>query len=116
LGLLWDFRADDFECCILRIPTGTSPAVRKNIVDALEGFSVLKLAEHKFSQEYYTLTTRFGDLRAVRFEIVSDGVSKTCVGFHKPESGPIYIKGYACSRDPAEVSPALPTRRNIVLL
>jgi hypothetical protein len=81
------------------------PAVRPSVVTALEMFNVLKSADHKFSQEYYTLTTRFGDLRAVRFEVASDGVSKTCIGFHKPESGPIYIKGYACSRDPSEVSP-----------
>ena len=81
------------------------PAIRKSIVETLEGFNYLKLAEHKFSQDFYILTTRFGDLRAVRFETVSEGLSKTCIGFHKPESGPIFIKGYACSRDQSEVSP-----------
>jgi hypothetical protein len=82
-----------------------TPPIQRKVADNLERFSPLKSVQHTFSQDYYELATRFGDLRAVKFETVADGIRKTCVGFHKPESGYIFIAGYVCSQDENEVSP-----------
>lgn len=81
--------------------------IQKKLVDDLERFSPLKSTQHTFSQDYYELATQFGELRGVKFQTAADGISKTCIGFHKPESSSyIFIAGYVCSPNENEVSPA----------
>ena len=58
----------------------------------LEEFSELKFAPHRYRGSFYTLNTKFGELRAVPFVVSGDGVQKYCVGFHKPESDKVFVK------------------------
>ena len=51
------------------------------------------------------MTTRFGDLRGIVFDINADGIRKYCVGFHKPESSGIFLKGFVCSGSEADATP-----------
>jgi hypothetical protein len=39
------------------------------------------------------------------FDVAADGIRKYCVGFHKPVSNLVLVKGYACAQDAAEATP-----------
>ena len=71
----------------------------------LEEFSELKFAPHRYRGSFYNMTTKFGELRAVPFVVSGDGVQKYCVGFHKPESDKVFVKGFVCARDEASSTP-----------
>jgi hypothetical protein len=63
------------------------------------------MVQHHYRPMYYALATRLGELRGVIFDVNADGVQKHCVGFHKPVSNKVFVKGFVCSRDPADVTP-----------
>jgi hypothetical protein len=79
--------------------------IRYSVVRNLEDLSELKLVQHHYRPMYYAMDTRFGELRGVIFDVNADGVQKRCVGFHKPVSNKIFVKGFVCSRDQAEATP-----------
>lgn len=99
--------AQDAPNITLFITRQTKPEpIRYSLIRNLEEFSDLKLVPHHYKTSYYVLTTRFGDLRGVPFEVNADGVTKFCVGFHKPESNRVFLKGFACSTSQSEATPA----------
>jgi hypothetical protein len=71
----------------------------------LEEFSELKFAPHRYRGSFYAMNTKFGELRAVPFVVSGDGMQKYCVGFHKPESNKVFVKGFVCARDEASSTP-----------
>lgn len=75
--------------------------LKRNLAD----FSELKFVSVKFQDPFYSMTTRFGELRAVRFEVDADGIRKTCIGFHRPESSTVPVKGFACFPNAADATP-----------
>ncbi len=79
--------------------------IRYSVVRNLEDLSELKLVQHHYRPMYYAMDTRFGELRGVIFDVNADGVQKRCVGFHKPVSNRVFVKGFVCGRDQAEVTP-----------
>lgn len=90
----------------LMITRQTQPKpIRYSVVRNLEELSELKLVQHSYRPMYYAMDTRFGELRGVIFDVNADGVKKRCVGFHKPVSNKIFVKGFVCARDQAEVTP-----------
>lgn len=90
----------------LMISRQTQPKpIRYSVVRNLEELSELKLVQHQYQPMYYSLDTRFGELRAVIFDVNADGIKKRCVGFHKPMSNRVFVKGFVCGRDQAEVTP-----------
>ena len=90
----------------LMISRQTQPKpIRYSVVRNLEDLSELKLVRHQYQPMYYSLDTRFGELRGVIFDVNADGIKKRCVGFHKPMSNRVFVKGFVCGRDEAEVTP-----------
>lgn len=79
--------------------------IRYSLIRNLEELSDLKLVPHHYKKSYYVMTTRFGDLRGIQFEVNADGVLKFCVGFHKPESNRVFLKGFVCSTSESEATP-----------
>lgn len=75
--------------------------VRSSVVKDMEDFGELKLVPHRYRPVYYALTTRFGELRGVAFDVNADGIEKHCIGFHTPEASKLFIKGFSCSKDEA---------------
>jgi hypothetical protein len=78
---------------------------RNSLLQNLEQLHEIKAAQRRFGFDYYVLGTRFGDLRAVSFMVVADGVHKSCLGFHQAGSGRLFVKGFVCSPEPAQVAP-----------
>jgi len=90
----------------LMITRQTKPKpIRYSVLRNLEELSELKLVPHQYQPMYYTLDTRFGELRGVIFDVNADGIKKRCVGFHKPTGNRVFVKGFVCGRDQAEVTP-----------
>lgn len=79
--------------------------IRYSLIRNLEDFSDLKRLQLRYRHHYYAMTTRFGELRGVVFDVNGDGVRKTCVGFHKPESNAVFLKGFACSTNDVANTP-----------
>ena len=75
--------------------------VRSSVVKDMEDFGELKLVPHRYRPVYYALTTRFGELRGVAFDVNADGIEKHCIGFHTPDATKLFIKGFSCSKDEA---------------
>jgi hypothetical protein len=75
------------------------------IVRNLEDIAELGMVWHSYRPTYYALHTRFGELRGIMFDVAADGIRKYCVGFHKPVSNLVFVKGYACAQDAAEATP-----------
>jgi hypothetical protein len=46
-----------------------------------------------------------GELRGVRFDVNADGIRKYCLGFHKPVSNLVFVKGYVCSPELSDTDP-----------
>ena len=63
------------------------------------------MVRHSYRPTYYALNTRFGELRGIRFDVSADGIRKYCVGFHKPISNLVLVKGFVCAPDPADAAP-----------
>lgn len=78
---------------------------RYSIVKNLEDFAELKSVPKEFKPVYYEMGTWIGTLRGVEFEVNADGVLKHCVGFHKPGTSKVNIRGYLCSPDEAIAAP-----------
>jgi hypothetical protein len=76
-----------------------------SLVRNLEGINALRLVRHTYRPGYYVLNTRFGELRGVRFDVNADGVRKYCVGFHKPVSNLVFVKGFVCSPEFSDADP-----------
>lgn len=79
--------------------------LRRGLVDDLNELSALKTSEVSYRPSYYDLTTKYGTLRAVVFDVTADGIRKYCTGFHSPGTAKLYIKGFVCSTTQAETSP-----------
>ncbi|MBY0381267.1 MAG: hypothetical protein K2W78_05055 [Xanthobacteraceae bacterium] len=79
--------------------------IRYSLVRNLEDLSELKLTRHRYKPFYYAMTTRYGDLRGVTLDVNADGLQKFCVGFHKPVSNRIFVKGIVCSANKSDVTP-----------
>jgi len=62
----------------------------------LEDIAEVRLVRHTYRPGYYALSTRLGELRGVRFDVNADGIRKYCLGFHKPVSNLVFVKGYVC--------------------
>jgi len=82
-----------------------SNLTRNSLVQSLEELNDIKSNQRRYSSDYYVLTTQFGELRALRFLIMADGVQKTCLGFHRTHGGKLFVKGYVCSSDSEQVAP-----------
>jgi hypothetical protein len=90
----------------LQVVRRTEPNLTRNsLVQSLEELSDIKSNQRRYSSDYYVLTTRFGELRALRFLIVADGIQKACLGFHRTHGGKLFVKGYVCSSDNKQVVP-----------
>jgi len=90
----------------LQIVRRTEPSLTRNsLVQSLEELSDIKSNQRRYGSDYYVLTTRFGELRALRFLIIADGMQKTCLGFHRTNGGKFFVKGYVCSSDSEQVAP-----------
>jgi hypothetical protein len=79
--------------------------IRYSVVKDLDDLAELKAIQKNFKPIYYELATRLGMLRGVVFEVNADGLLKQCVGFHKPGTSKVYIKGFVCSTDEQTVIP-----------
>jgi hypothetical protein len=77
--------------------------VRTGLLQNLAAIPEIKTAPHRFGSDYYVLTTRLGDLRAINFQVIADGVQKACLGFHKPGHSKLFVKGFFCWQDVAQV-------------
>jgi hypothetical protein len=75
------------------------------VVRNLEDIAELGMVWHSYRPTYYALNTRFGELRGIMFDVAADGIRKYCVGFHKPVSTLVLVKGYVCAQDAAEATP-----------
>jgi len=90
----------------LQVVRRTEPNLTRNsLVQSLEELSDIKSNQRRYGSDYYVLTTRFGELRALRFLIIADGMQKTCLGFHRTNGGKLFVKGYVCSSDSEQVVP-----------
>jgi len=90
----------------LQVVRRTDPNLTRNsLVQSLEELSDIKSNQRRYGSDYYVLTTRFGELRALRFLIIADGMQKTCLGFHRTNGGKLFVKGYVCSSDSEQVAP-----------
>jgi hypothetical protein len=76
-----------------------------NVVRNLEDIAELGMVWHSYRPTYYALNTRFGELRGVMFDVAADGIRKYCVGFHKPVSNLVLVKGFVCAPHAAEATP-----------
>jgi hypothetical protein len=74
-------------------------------VKNLEDIAELGTVWHSYRSTYYTLNTRFGELTGVMFDVAADGIRKYCLGFHKPVSNLILVKGYVCAPNAADATP-----------
>jgi hypothetical protein len=75
------------------------------VVRNLEDIAELGMVWHSYRPTYYALNTRFGELRGVMFDVAADGIRKYCVGFHKPVSNLVFVKGFVCAPAAAEATP-----------
>jgi len=90
----------------LQVVRRSEPSLTRNsLVQSLEELTDIKANQRRYSSDYYVLTTRFGELRALRFLIVADGIQKSCLGFHRTHGGKLFVKGYVCSSDSEQVVP-----------
>jgi hypothetical protein len=78
---------------------------RNSLVQGLEELSDIKGSQRRYGSDYYVLTTRFGELRALSFVVIADGLQKSCLGFHRTHGGKLFLKGYVCSPDTEQVAP-----------
>jgi hypothetical protein len=76
-----------------------------NVIRNLESIDELRMVQHSYRPVYYALSTRFGELRGVQFDVTADGVRKYCVGFHKPLSNLVFAKGFVCAPDSVDATP-----------
>ena len=76
--------------------------VRSSVVKDMEKFGELKHFPPRYRPAYYALTTRFGELRGVAFDVNADGIQKHCIGFHTPGASKLFVRGFFCSKDPAQ--------------
>jgi hypothetical protein len=74
-------------------------------VSNLEDIAELGTVGHSYRSTYYALSTRFGDLSGVMFDVAAEGIRKYCLGFHKPVSALIFVKGYVCAPNAADANP-----------
>jgi hypothetical protein len=79
--------------------------VRSSVVRDMEHFRELKQFPPRYRPGFYALTSRFGELRGVAFDVTADGIQKHCIGFHTPGASKLFVRGFFCSKDPAESSP-----------
>ncbi len=84
--------------------TDPKPVVQ-SVIDSLDLIDEIKMAQRRYRPSYYAMTTRFGELRGVMFDVDADGIRKYCVGFHKPAVDPIFVKGYICAPSLAQAAP-----------
>jgi hypothetical protein len=90
----------------LQVVRRTEPNLTRNsLVQSLEELTDIKSNQRRYTSDYYVLTTRFGELRALRFLIIADGMQKACLGFHRTHGGKLFMKGYVCSSDNKQVVP-----------
>jgi hypothetical protein len=75
------------------------------VVRNLEDIAELGMVWHSYRPTFYALNTRFGELSGVMFDVAADGIRKYCVGFHKPVSSLVFVKGYVCAPDAAQATP-----------
>lgn len=85
--------------------TQDSNTTRYSIIRNLEDLAELKSTQKEFKPVYYDLATWLGTLRSVLFEVNADGVLKHCVGFHKPGTSKVNLKGFFCAVDQEVVAP-----------
>lgn len=76
-----------------------------SLIRNLEDITDLRLVRHTYRPGYYALNTRLGELRGVRFDVNADGIRKYCLGFHKPVSNLVFVKGYVCSPEFSDTDP-----------
>ena len=76
--------------------------VRSSVVKDMERFGELKHFPPRYRPAYYVLTTRFGELRGVAFDVKADGIQKHCIGFHTPGASKLFVRGFFCSNDPVQ--------------
>jgi hypothetical protein len=77
-------------------------AVRSSVVKDMEYFGELKHFPQRYRPAYYALTTRFGELRGIAFDVNADGIQKYCFGFHTPGTSKLFVRGSFCSKDAAQ--------------
>jgi hypothetical protein len=63
---------------------------RNSLVQSLEEMSDIKSNQRRYGSDYYVLTTQFGEMRALRFLTIADGIQKTCLGFHRTQGGKLF--------------------------
>jgi hypothetical protein len=71
----------------------------------LEDIAELGTVGHSYRSIDYALNTRFGALTGVMFDVAGDGIRKYCLGFHKPVSTLVFVKGFVCAKDAGDVTP-----------
>ena len=76
-----------------------------SLIRNLEDIAEVRLVRHTYRPGYYALNTRLGELRGVRFDVNADGIRKYCLGFHKPVSNLVFVKGYVCSPEFSDTDP-----------
>jgi hypothetical protein len=81
--------------------------VRRGIVEELNELASIKSAQVSYRPNFYELTTKYGTLRAVVFNVSADGIRKYCTGFHAPGTGKLYVKGFVCSTNEDEATPQI---------
>ena len=77
-------------------------AVRSSVVKDMQQFGELKHFPQSYRPPFYVLATRFGELRGVAFDVNADGIQKHCIGFHTPGASKLFVRGFFCSKDPAQ--------------
>ena len=82
-----------------RVQTET---LRSSVVKDMDKFGELKQFPPRYRPAYYALTTRFGELRGVAFDVNADGIQKNCIGFHTPGASKLFVRGFFCSKDPSQ--------------
>jgi hypothetical protein len=80
-------------------------STRTALTDSIGNIHDIKSRPRQFGSDYYALTTRFGELRAVSFMVLADGVQKSCLGFHRTGTSKLSLRGYYCSPEDARVDP-----------
>ena len=79
-------------------------AVRSSVVKDMEQFGELKHFPQRYRPAFYALATRFGELRGVAFDVNADGIQKHCIGFHTPGASKLFVRGFFCSNDSANLA------------
>lgn len=103
-GQLHD-RDADFTLAV-EMPKESSRVLPREFRREMGDLRQLSHATFSYPEAYYDLETRFGPVRAARFQIKADGRFKLCMGYvSRFETGALAFKGWYCEANGGKPSP-----------